>query len=77
MIVQLQMLQLTLVARASYAAAARDTTSTLPPQLHYWNSVLPGTTMPKALSELVQPGMRFYLHIPCPRVPKAHLPTFY
>ncbi|BBG95348.1 multidrug resistance-associated protein 9 [Prunus dulcis] len=75
--IQLQMLQLTLVARASYAAAARDTTSTLPPQLHYWNSVFPGTTMPKALSELVQPGMCFYLHIPCPRVPKAHLPTFY
>ncbi|BFG18611.1 hypothetical protein CerSpe_048850 [Prunus speciosa] len=48
-------LTLTLVARASYATAARDTTSTLPPQLHYWNSVLPGTTMPKALSELVQP----------------------
>ncbi|KAB2629579.1 hypothetical protein D8674_034374 [Pyrus ussuriensis x Pyrus communis] len=38
------------MAMASYA------TTLLPPQLHYWNSILPDTTMPKALSQLVQPG---------------------
>ncbi|CAL2234421.1 unnamed protein product [Prunus armeniaca] len=42
---------LTLVVRASHVAALP-----LPPQQVYWNSVLLGTPMPKALSELVQPG---------------------
>ncbi|CAL8996591.1 unnamed protein product, partial [Prunus brigantina] len=43
-------LKLTLVVRASHVGALP-----LPPQQVYWNSVLLGTPMPKALSELVQP----------------------
>lgn len=71
MIVQFQLLlQLALVARANHAAALP-----LVPQLLYWNSILPNKLMPKALSELVQPGLCLYLQ---PQTQESSLiPPFY
>ncbi|VVA14877.1 PREDICTED: BURP [Prunus dulcis] len=66
MIVQFQLLmQLALVAAAL----------PLVPQLLYWNSILPNKLMPKALSELVQPGLSLYLQ---PQTQESSLiPPFY
>lgn len=66
MIVQFQLLlQLALVAAAL----------PLVPQLLYWNSILPNKPMPKALSELVQPGLSLYLQ---PQTQESSLiPPFY
>ncbi|ONI33928.1 hypothetical protein PRUPE_1G453800, partial [Prunus persica] len=47
----------------------------LVPQLLYWNSILPNKPMPKALSELVQPGLSLYLQ---PQTQESSLiPPFY